>query len=147
MGFSILVRCCLYIESGPRLWMRHLIAHSAPLLYMLTFNPPISQKIFFKYTFLNENVWILLKNSLRFVPEVRMNNIPALVKIMAQRRPGDKPLSEPMMAIVYWCIYLSLVLNESKYQCWIYERKILSSLTLLQSKTYLFPSFSNYHGF
>ena len=28
---------------------------------------------------------------------VQMNNIPALVQIMAWRRPGDKPLSEPMM--------------------------------------------------
>ena len=26
-----------------------------------------------------------------------MNNIPALAQIMAWRRPGDKPLSEPMM--------------------------------------------------
>ena len=26
-----------------------------------------------------------------------INNIPALVQIMAWRRPGDKPLSEPMM--------------------------------------------------
>ena len=29
--------------------------------------------------------------------EVRINNIPALVQIMAWRRIGDKPLSEPMM--------------------------------------------------
>ena len=28
---------------------------------------------------------------------VSINNIPALVQIMAWRRPGDKPLSEPMM--------------------------------------------------
>ena len=27
-----------------------------------------------------------------------INNIPALVQIMAWCRPGDKPLSEPMMA-------------------------------------------------
>ena len=35
--------------------------------------------------------------SLEFVPKGRINNIPALVKIMAWRRSGDKPLSEPMM--------------------------------------------------
>ena len=40
---------------------------------------------------------ISLKISLKFVPKVRINNIPALVQIMAWRRPGDKPLSEPMM--------------------------------------------------
>ena len=38
--------------------------------------------------------------SLKFVPKVRINNIPALVQIMAWRRPGDKPLSEPMMASI-----------------------------------------------
>ena len=31
------------------------------------------------------------------VPKGQINNIPALVQIMAWRRPGDKPLSEPMM--------------------------------------------------
>ena len=47
--------------------------------------------------FVNENVHILIKILLMFVPKVPVNNIPALVQIMAWRRPGDKPLSEPMM--------------------------------------------------
>ena len=51
----------------------------------------------FKCIFLNENVWIAIKISLKFVPRGPINNIPALVQIMAWRRPGDKPLSEPMM--------------------------------------------------
>ena len=51
----------------------------------------------FKCIFLNENAWISLKISLKFVPKVQINNIRALVHIMAWRRPGDKPLSEPMM--------------------------------------------------
>ena len=50
-----------------------------------------------KCIFLNENAWILIKISLKFVPKGSINNIPALVQIMAWRRPGDKPLSEPMM--------------------------------------------------
>ena len=29
-----------------------------------------------------------------------INDIPALVQILAWRRPGDKPLSEPMMVIL-----------------------------------------------
>ena len=33
----------------------------------------------FKCIFLNENVWILFKISLKFVPKLQMNNIPALV--------------------------------------------------------------------
>ena len=51
----------------------------------------------FKRIFENENEWISPKISLTFVPKVWINNIPALVKIMAWRRPGDKPLSEQMM--------------------------------------------------
>ena len=51
----------------------------------------------FKRIFLNENVRISIKNSLKFVPKGPINNIPALVQIMAWRRPGDKPLSEAMM--------------------------------------------------
>ena len=47
---------------------------------------------------LNENVWISIEISLKFVRKSSINNIPALVQIMAWRRPGDKPLSEPMMA-------------------------------------------------
>ena len=65
----------------------------------------------FKCIFLNENVWIVLKISLKFVPKVRINNIPALVQMMAWRRPGDKPLSEQWWS-VYWRIYASLSLNE-----------------------------------
>ena len=51
----------------------------------------------FKHIFLNENVWILIKISLKFVHKVPINNIPALIQIMAWCPPGDKPLSEPMM--------------------------------------------------
>ena len=51
----------------------------------------------FKRNFLNENVRISIAISLRFVPKGPINNIPALVQIMAWRRSGDKPLSEPMM--------------------------------------------------
>ena len=51
----------------------------------------------FKCIFLNENIWIPIKISVKFVPKGPINNIPALVQIMAWRRPGDKPLSELMM--------------------------------------------------
>ena len=50
-----------------------------------------------KPIFFNENIRISIKISLKCVPKVPINNIPALVQIMAWRRPGDKPLSEPMM--------------------------------------------------
>ena len=51
----------------------------------------------FERIFLNENVWISIKISLNFVPRGPINNISALVQIMAWRRPGDMPLSEPTM--------------------------------------------------
>ena len=51
----------------------------------------------FKPIFLNENIRISIEISPKFVPKVPINNIPALVQIMAWRWPGDKPLSKPMM--------------------------------------------------
>ena len=51
----------------------------------------------FKRILLNENVRISIRFSLNFYPNSPINNIPALVQIMAWRRPGGKPLSEPMM--------------------------------------------------
>ena len=51
----------------------------------------------FKWIFMNENIWISINISLKFVP---INNIPTLVHLMAWRRPGDKPLSEPMIVIL-----------------------------------------------
>ena len=51
----------------------------------------------FKRIFVNESVRSFIKISLKFVPKGPINNITALIQIMAWRRPGDKPLSEPMM--------------------------------------------------
>ena len=51
----------------------------------------------FERIVLNENVRITITISLKVVLTVPINNIPALVQIMAWCRPGDKPLSELMM--------------------------------------------------
>ena len=60
----------------------------------------------FKCVFLNENVWISIEISLKFVSKGQINNNPALVQIMAWRRPGDEPLSEPMMVslLTHLCV-------------------------------------------
>ena len=58
----------------------------------------------FNRTFLNENVWISIKISLKFVSKGAIDNKPALVQIMAWCRPGDKPLSEPMLDPIHWRI-------------------------------------------
>ena len=62
----------------------------------------------FKCIFLNENVWISISISLKFVPGGPINNMPSLVHIMAWHRPGDKPLSEPMMVnlLTHICVTL-----------------------------------------
>ena len=75
----------------------------------------------FKFIFLNGNVWTLIKISLNLVLNSRISNIPALVQIMAWRRRGDKPLSEPKMvnSLTHICVTRPrwvnvLVLGDSK---------------------------------
>ena len=72
-----------------------------PVWIINSLRPRLNRRPFaddiFKCIFFNENIWIPIKISLKFVPNGSINNIPALVQIMAWRRPGDKPLSEPMM--------------------------------------------------
>ena len=51
----------------------------------------------FRCIFLNENIWIAIDISLIFVAKGPIDNIPALVQIMAWHRSGNKSLSEPMM--------------------------------------------------
>ena len=79
----------------------------------------------FKWFFLNENVWIPIKISLKFVPNGPINNIPALVQIMAWRRSGDKPLPEPMVVslLTHICVirpqWVKKAWNRSVSQSWI----------------------------
>ena len=40
---------------------------------------------------------MFIEISLKFVPMGVINNKWALVQVMAWRRPGDKPISEPML--------------------------------------------------
>ena len=67
----------------------------------------------FKCIFLNENIWISLMISLKFVPKVRINNILALVQIMAWRWPGTKSLSELIMVkvLTHICITRPQLVN------------------------------------
>ena len=72
------------------------------ILWVNTLRPKQNGRHFeddiFKCIFLNENIWIRMKISLKFVPKGRINNIPALVQILAWLcRSGDKPLSKLIM--------------------------------------------------
>ena len=62
-----------------------------------TLRPTQNGPHIFKCIFLNENVSITIKISLKFFSHVQINHLPALAQIMAWRRSGDKPLSEQMM--------------------------------------------------
>ena len=76
----------------------------------------------FKCIFENENEWLSHRLSLKFVPKVRINNIPALVQIMAWRWPGDKPLSEPMMLslLTHICVTRPQWVLMSVHDTWIH---------------------------
>ena len=52
---------------------------------------------FFKCICFNEKVWISITIPSKLVPKGQIDKIPALVEIMAWRRPGDKTLSEPLL--------------------------------------------------
>ena len=69
--------------------------------------------VILKRIFLNENVGISIKTSRKFVLKDQVNNISALVQIMAWRRPGDQPLSEPMMfnLLTHICVTRSQWVN------------------------------------
>ena len=90
----------------------------------------------FKCIFLNENVLISIKISLKFVPNGPINKIPALVQIMAWRRPGDKPLSEPMMVSLptHICVTRQLIAMDQRHpsQCWLRSIHVTYGVTMPQ---------------
>ena len=89
-----------------------LISIIIPLTHWGRDNMDAISQMTFSYAFSWMKMYELrLKFHWRLFPRVKINNIPALVQIMAWRRPGEKPLSEPIM-VTYWRIYASLGLNE-----------------------------------
>ena len=65
----------------------------------------------FKCIFVNENVWISLKMSLKFVPKFRINSIPALAQIWI----GTNQVTSYYLNqwwLLFWGTYVSLSLNE-----------------------------------
>ena len=77
----------------------------------------------FKCIFWNENAWILIKISLKFVPKDPINNIPALVQRMAWHQSGDKTLSEPMRVslLMHICMSWPQWINEILYWVWLHS--------------------------
>ena len=91
-------------------------------------------------TFSNAFSWMTtyefhLRFLLKFILKITTNNNPALVQIMAWRRPGDKPLSEPMMVslLTYICV--------KPYQWWLWfsdqsGKHIVLSAFIIESTIY-----------
>ena len=69
----------------------------------------------FKCISLNENVWIVIEISLKFVSKGPINNIPILVQLMDWCRLGDKPLSEPTMVSLLMHIYVTAHSNSRRH--------------------------------
>ena len=93
----------------------------------------------FKCIFLNENVWIPIEISLKFVPEGSVNNDPSLFQIMAWRRPGDKPLSEPMIVSSQthisvtrpqWVNTLTLIYLDTETEMCLFDKSFTTYHTL-----------------
>ena len=63
----------------------------------------------FKYISLNENVWISIKISQKFVPKGSIYNIPSLIQIMARWQQAIIWTND---GLGLWCIYTSLSINE-----------------------------------
>ena len=83
----ILPRFLVVAQFG-KYWLSHRSQDKMAAIFWTTFSNGF---------FLNQNVCILIKISLKCVPMGPINNIPALVQIMAWCRPSNKPLSEPKM--------------------------------------------------
>ena len=51
----------------------------------------------FRCIFMNEKFCIVIPISIEFVPKGSIDNKSILIQVMAWRRTGDKPISEPML--------------------------------------------------
>ena len=103
-----------------------IITVSAPDLALDTLRPRQNGRLFahniFQRMFFNQNVWISITISLKFVPKGPINNIPTLVQIMAWRRSGDKPLSESMLVSLpmHICVtWPQTAVGHQQPQCWL----------------------------
>ena len=79
----------------------HNVLHYLPLSFLEwafnTLKPPFRKRSFQMFFLEWKCMIFFIKISLKFVPKGQINNISALVEVMARRRSGDRLSSEPMM--------------------------------------------------
>ena len=57
---------------------------------------------------MTEKFCISIEISQDFIPKGPVDNLAALVQVIAWRRTGDKPLPEPRLTLIHWYIYAAL---------------------------------------
>ena len=95
MSFNPLIVLCTTLENS--LYVVCIGVMELTTQLHIPFYCKLAELLRVKCIFLDENVCISIKISLKIVPEGPVNNISALVQIMGWRRLGDKQLSEPTM--------------------------------------------------
>ena len=100
----------------------------------------ISQTTFSRVFSSMKNFSILIKFSLKYVRRGPIDNNPALVQILAWRRSGDKPLSEPMMISLptHICVTRPQWVNKLIYLfIWVWITYSICTRTRTRAHTYL----------
>ena len=122
-------------------------SHICAIQLRLTHRGRDKVDVIFKWIFLNENICILIGISLKFAPKGLINNITALAKIMAWRRPGNRPLSELMMVslLTHICVTRPRWVKGWSREVQYYTRNQLKAFiifsTLFRFCTFLYKKF------
>ena len=86
----------------------------------------ISQRAFSRVLIVNQNAWISIRISLKFVPKASIKNIAAFVQIMVRRPPAD----------TQWVIFLHIIPSHYRHNAALLESiqyyKIYSRVYSLQ---------------
>ena len=75
-----------------------------------------------KWIFVNGNVWISIKINLKIVASIPINNIPALVQIMAWRRPDAMLLSDQTIIYIRWYVSAANFTRHTKICMYVWRK-------------------------
>ena len=95
--------------------------------------PPSHRQHFWMH-FHEQKVLFLIPLSLKFVPNVPIDNKSALVQVMVWRQIGDKPLSEPILTQFTDAYMRSLVWQHytlARFGLWMIHHRILPTVLVV----------------